>query len=554
MKSHGLLLAIAALSGAACSAPTPAPLAPVVEGGQPPPLCTDGNVRPAPPIVTSPLNGARDVPAASVSISADGFADDDDSDRHRATRFEILRQKSNGLKLVWEHESFDPGRLKQAELADGTWLDDGALLDDEDYLVRVLFRDDSSACNDWSLPAEASFHTNDGGDFIFDDQQLLTFELLIPPETIDALNAQALPPGCVQFPREAFRGTLIYGDQVFENVGVRTKGGCGSSRTLDEKASFKVDLAWDDPEVPGCPAERRLFGQKTLTFNNGVQDPSASHERLGYELYRAAGVPAPRVASAQIIVNGEPWGVYSHVETWSRRLLGRFFQNNDGMMYEGAYWCDLIPENVPLADEFSCFAREFEPDACDAPASGEDAQDWELLRALAIDVRGLSDGASFYPEVEAVLDFDEFLTMWAVDATLSHWDAYSFTIINNYRVYHDPATGLWSMFPWGIDQTFNGGDDVDPFGSDAILVNQCIADAECLAAFGQRLGDIAILFESLDLATTAAAIHDQLQPFVYADARKEYSNEEWEAQHDALQAWIADRPTRIREHLAARGF
>ena len=36
---------------------------------------------------------------------------------------------------------------------------------------------------------------------------------------------------------------------------------------------------------------------------------------------------------------------------------------------------------------------------------------------------------SGYPEIEAVFDFDEFLSMWAVDAAIQHWDAYSFTIM-----------------------------------------------------------------------------------------------------------------------------
>mgnify|MGYP001084450630 CR=1 FL=1 len=44
---------------------------------------------------------------------------------------------------------------------------------------------------------------------------------------------------------------------------------------------------------------------------------------------------------------------------------------------------------------------------------------------------------------------------------ISHWDAYEFSIHNNYRVYHDPSTDTWSMIPTGIDQTFGG--DQDPW-------------------------------------------------------------------------------------------
>src|SRR6185436_17476366 len=103
---------------------------------------------------------------------------------------------------------------------------------------------------------------------------------------------------------------------------------------------------------------------------------------LGYEVYRAAGVPAPRLAHVEVWVNGELWGVYQNVETPNRRFLSRWFEDNDGMMYEGAYWCDLVPENVPQnLDDWSCFQREFSQGPCDdPPAADDDPTDWELLR------------------------------------------------------------------------------------------------------------------------------------------------------------------------------
>jgi hypothetical protein len=110
------------------------------------------------------------------------------------------------------------------------------------------------------------------------------------------------------------------------------------------------------------------------------------------------------------------------------------------------------------------------------------------------------------------------------------------------------------VLPWGIDQTFNGGGDQNPFDTSALLVRECVEDAECLAAFAERLDEVTVLYEGLDFATKAAAIHDQLQPHVYADPRKEYSNETWEQQHADMLNWIPNRPARVREYLAGAGF
>lgn len=518
--------------------------------------CTDGNTRPAAPVVVSPGNGSIGVIPEQLVITIGAF-EDAEGDLHRGTLFELYRVKSDELELAWRLEQNDPARLKEAALADGELVGDaaaeGALREDEDYVVRVSVRDDSSACNDWSIPsADVTFKTDDGSAFLFDESQVLTFEIDIPPESVELINAQAPSPDCVQYLRDFFPGTFRFQGQTFEGVGVRTKGGCGSSRTLDEKASLKIDLAWDNPNIDGCPEERRLFGQESFTFHNGVQDPTAVHERLGYELYRAAGVPVPRTTTVQLIVNGEPWGVYTHVETFSRRMLSRFFENNDGMMYEGAYTCDLFPENVPFSiEEHSCFTLEFQPGNCNAalPTGPTDPEDWETLRELTNQVAEVAAGESFYPEIEAVFDMDVFISMWAVDSAIQHWDAYSFDVINNYRVYHDPLTDRWTMFPWGIDQTFNTNRDVYPFSSPTILVSQCINDLDCFALMVQRLDEVTVLFEALDYPARAQQLHDQLRDAVYADTRKEYSNEEWEAQHVALQEWIANRPAQLRAFL-----
>lgn len=515
---------------------------------------------PSAPAVLTPAAGARDVEPATVEFALSAFADAD-GDAHAATELEVWRMVDGAaVQRAWTLRA--EGAVTTATLAQGAWENDalvaGGLAPYEDYAVRGRYVDDGAgrgACEDTGPWSDlAPFRTTDGGAELFDSGVVRTIELTIAPEVIDALNAEAYPPECVRWPRTSRPADVVIDGEAFPGVGVRIKGGCGSARDFFQKPSLKVSLSWDDPDVPGCPATRRYLGQRTLTLNNGVQDPTAKHEAMGYRLYRAAGVPAPRVAHAWVRVNGEDYGLYQLVETIDRRMLSRFFDDNDGMMYEGAYWCDLVPWNVPADDTaFSCFQRSFEPDACDAPPpAGADPTDWELLRALTAGLDALEGG--FYPAVRELFDFDRFLSMWAADAVLSHWDAYSFHIVNNYRVYHDPRTGLWTMLPWGIDQTFDGGGDVDPWSTSARMIASCASDPACDAAFAARLAEVTALFESLDFAAQSEALHARLRPFVEADPRKEYVTEDWEARRWDTAAWIAGRPARIRELLLLRGF
>lgn len=521
------------------------------------PFCPP-NGAPAAPSVVEPAAGRIDVVPASLTITASPFEDPDEGAALGAVEAEIWRVKDGApTERVWRAEitGVEGAAPPPLTLADGAFdAGPGAALEEwTEYAVRVRYRDDQAPCNatsEWSQ--DVGFRTDDGSTALFDPSVIRDMYLDIPAESWDAINSEAVPPGCVPFQRSYHTGTLRFEGQTFEGVGIKAKGGCGTSRDLGGKASFKLNLEWDDPSVDGCPEERRLLGQKHFTLNNGVQDSSATHERLGYAVYRELGIPAPRAASVRVFVNGELWGLYTHVETIDRRFLARWFGSNDGMLYEGTYWCDLTPENVPPGtDDSYCLTREFSPNACSTPDAGADPLDYELLRELVEQIQALPPGG-FYPAVEAFFDYDRFLTSWAIESVISHWDSYEFSIKNNYRIYHDPTTGLWTLISTGIDQTFK--DDQDPWGAEGVLAARCVQEPACEAAFAARLAEVNEAIEQLALGPEAEAIFEQISPDVEADPRKEYDVGTFVNEHEQLQDFIENRPERVRQHLADHGF
>ncbi len=513
------------------------------------------NAPPAAPTVLEPVAGRIDVIPAELTITASPFVDPDAGDVQGGLEAEIWRVKDGVVdERVWHAEVATGASLT---LADGSYDGgpDEALKDYKDYVVRLRYRDDHGPCSaagEWS--PDLAFRTDDGSTALFDGGQILDFYLDIPPDSWKKIDAQANPPGCVPFTRDYHTGTLRHAGQTFEGVGIKIKGGCGSSRDLGGKASFKVNLEWDDPEVPGCPEERRLLGEKSFTFNNGVQDDSASNERLGYPIFRALGIPAPRAASVRVFVNDELWGLYTHVETIDRRFLSRWFASKEGMLYEGTYWCDLVPDNVPDSndDDSGCLTREFTPDACDGPPEpGADPVTYDLLRDLTMQIEALPQGG-FYPAIADHMDWDRFLTTWAIESVIDHWDNYAFTIQNNYRVYHDPTSDRWTMVTTGIDQTFEKNQDA--WGVEGVLAVRCLAEPACEAAFAARLAEVNDAIEQLDLAGQAQAIADQISPAIMEDPRKEYGFQTFLDAHQQIQSFLADRPDQIREQLLQHGY
>ncbi|MFO0552994.1 MAG: CotH kinase family protein [Polyangiaceae bacterium] len=522
------------------------------QGGQVEPMCTVDP--PSVPVIVAPTSGARDVVEASLTITLDGFSAAAGA-TFAGADVELYSVK-DGVpnNLVWSGAIADSASALSITLAEGTWQNAVTALDPyQDYAVRARFKATDGDCvttgefSDYSI-----FLTDDGSAYLFDPSVVRDIYIDIPPESWDLINAQAGPPGCVPYHRDYYTATLHFEGQDFPGVGLHIKGGCGSARDLNGKASFKINLNWDDPAIPGCPEERRLYGQKHLTLNNGVQDASATHERLAYSIYRQMGVPSARLAHVRVFVNGQLWGLYQHVETYDRRFLERWFGSNKGMLYEGTYWCDLLPQNLPPdgSDNY-CLTREFANDVCDTADPTEEPTDYSKLTELVNQIAALPPGG-FYDGVKTFFDFDRFLTSWAIESYIAHWDAYEFYIQNNYRVYHDPSTNLWTYLSSGIDQTFGG--DLDPWGVGGVLAARCLEEPACEAAFVDKLKLVKQTVASMSLPETATQIHDQIAPYVAEDPRKEYDVGTWESQQQSLQSFLAWRPSSIDQYIVNHGY
>jgi hypothetical protein len=516
-------------------------------------LCADGeNQPPERPEVMAPEEGHIDVIPGDLVIRTSAFADPDADAAHAKTEFEIWRLAAGEPAIrVWHAEvdgSAAADQLTEVRLADGTF-EVGTTLDEwADYGVQARYSDgaDCSAWSEWS-PLRP-FRTDDGSTGWFQQDTLHEVHITIPPESWDPINAQARPPGCVPFVREYYTGSVTVDGQTFDGVGLRTKGGCGSSRDLSQKASFKINLSWDDPAVDGCPQERRIHGLKRFTLNNQVQDRSFVHEMLAYRFYQLMGVPTPRANHVRVFVNDQLWGVYLNLESIDRRFLSRWFGSKDGMLYEGTYYCDLVPANVPPGDEDTyCIARKFHPSSCEPTAEGGDPEDYTAVREMVNQLASGYQVGSFYPEIEAIWDFDTFLSLWAVENIIGHWDGYTIQIVNNYRMYHDPSSGKWTIIPTGVDQTFGQNTAIDQVAG--LLAQRCWQEQDCQDAYKARLAQAVDVFESADLQSMAATIRDQIAPAVMEDPRKEGTYDEFVNGVQATINFIDARPGQVRASL-----
>lgn len=266
---------------------------------------------------------------------------------------------------------------------------------------------------------------------LFAPDHLIEVEIEMDPADWDLIRNQGrrmveVFSGCPgPFEYTYVEATVTVDGERFENTAVRKKGYLGSLTRV--RPSLKLNFGRN---VPG----RTAWGMKRMTLNNDKQDSSHTHQCMSYQLFRQADSLAPRCNFARVTVNGRDLGIYSHVESIKKPFLARYFNDNDGNLYEGQL-ADFYPGMI---DKFELKTNEIENDRSDLD---------RVLEAMDVD-----DGELF-DSLDQIIDMDAFLTHWAVEVITGHWDSYSGDQ-NNFYTYHDPTTDRFYFIPWGTDGAF----------------------------------------------------------------------------------------------------
>jgi spore coat protein CotH len=296
---------------------------------------------------------------------------------------------------------------------------------------------------------------DDAAAYIYNPQVLRTYELLLAQADLDTLNAD---PAAEQY----VPGMLRFEGHEYGPVGIRYKGSVGAfvrcvgfsagARPMGpkkcRKLSIKVGFDFVDPE-------RHFYGLKKLQFHAMANDASLMRERLGYDLFREMGVPAPRAVHARLLINGALEGVFVLVE----QIDGRFTRSHLSDGGEG----NLYKEVWPMHDTEQTYLDALETNEDQAPSV---ARMLAFARALEA-----ADGDTIARAIETYVDRDAILSYLAVDRSIRHEDgplafycdspagqganpgAYG---NHNYYWYEETLAGRFWIIPWDLDLAFNG--------------------------------------------------------------------------------------------------
>ena len=310
---------------------------------------------------------------------------------------------------------------------------------------------------------------------------------------------------------------------IYTNVGLHLKGSAGSFRQIDDpKPAFTLSLNQFN-------IEQRFHGLRKIHLNNSVQDASYLNELLAGELFRAANVPATRVAHAMVTLNGKRLqGLYVLKEGFTKDFLALFFKKTNGNLY------DMDPGRE--------ITEKLKKDMGDGP------NDWSDLKAL-VDATKEQDPSKRWEALGRVLDLDRFVAFMVMEVMTCHWDGYCLGR-NNFRVYADRDSNKILFFPHGTDQMFqNPTSPIHPPNMQGMLAQVVMRTPQGRRMYREKFGMLFTnVFKAELLTSRVDTVTAQVAPLL-ATYDQSWANE-FRNQAAGVKDRIVQRGAEIRKQLA----
>jgi uncharacterized protein (TIGR03437 family) len=279
--------------------------------------------------------------------------------------------------------------------------------------------------------AGAAFAQTEANAF-FDDTQVQVINVTMAPTDWSTLVQNYL--------QDTYYPATMTWNGMSVSFGIRSHGGNGSRSPIKPNLDFNFAHYTKTQTFLG-------LGFVLLKANN--EDPSNLHEWISMKLYRKMGLPAPREAPAQLIINGQLLGFYYIVEHEDETFLERYFGENTGYLYEWEYANDYEFGNLGTNPSSYSQFLDLKTDQTSA-----DLQTFVNF-IQAVD-QSSSPETAYISGLSQYMDPKLFLSYCATENVLADGDGVLDGVsgLNNFYLYQFQGTTLYQMIPWDKDRTF----------------------------------------------------------------------------------------------------
>jgi len=259
---------------------------------------------------------------------------------------------------------------------------------------------------------------------LFADMALPTFELELAPAEWAALQKEHTEVEARM--REGLELEPYHPVLVFRHADREVRDGAmirlrGNPLWWPSQNKMQLQISFNELDSKG-----RFRGLRKIVLDSGHYNRTYLRDRLAMSVLRDLGLPAPCVNHARLVVNGQFYGLFTHIEKVDREFLERNFADPDGNLYKKGLELKTNEEEQPDTSRADAF--------------------WDTTDVAALEKLG---------------DLDEWVRVWAVEALLPDADGY-WAGGWNFYLYDDPERGFVYV-PWDFDLGFdNLPADTDP--------------------------------------------------------------------------------------------
>jgi len=192
-------------------------------------------------------------------------------------------------------------------------------------------------------------------------------------------------------------------------------------------------------------SDQQFEGLSAVQLHAMPLDPSNAREALAYSVFRAAGVPAPRTAFAEVRLtvpgkhDKEYLGLFTVVENVDARFFADRFGSDKGL--------SMKPFRVrgidALGDDWERYKGQYQPQRAATKDEANRVIEFAKLVNQSSDIE-------FAKQISSFIDVDAFLRFLAANALTSNLESF-FVLGHNYTLYLDPKTNKFHFIPGDLE-------------------------------------------------------------------------------------------------------
>jgi spore coat protein CotH len=324
--------------------------------------------------------------------------------------------------------------------------------------------------------------------------------------------------------------------------GIKVRNASLRSRGTGSRSANKPGLL---VEFDRYTTGQKFLGLSAIVLRNGWEDRSLIRNTLAFWTFAQMGLTAPRESFCKLFINNEYQGVYTITEQVDGDYVTRVTGETDGTLFEYHHvfvWNGEDLGNIkaykPLFE-----ARTHELDS--------DSTLYVPIQQLFKEVNG-PDDAVWRERVEQYIDLDEFVRHVAVETFIAENDGITgFAGMNNFYLYRFAGTQKHRLFPWDKDNAYIFLDSPVAPPESNILFRRAMTFPDLKELYFQTLEGCARLVATDNaMANLIDQVVSVIDEAVRTDTRKQFSNDEYDADLQFLRDFVARRPTQVLNDVA----